>query len=197
MTADAPIELPSGVLDQALDTYGLIQRRRVKALYNLHRAVFAESLIGTLLPGADLSADPAHEFDLLWHHDGKKIKIEVKCSGEYLPRYGIEHRSPPSWEFPIQKRVWDSNFQTHVTNTAYQFDVLVLARHVGISLGAGWTFYVLNAIEAVEKGGRATARSLTAFPAASAGELARSVADAHQRLTSVQRSASKRWIERS
>lgn len=184
MTADVSLLLPPGVLDDALNVYGQIQRRRVEALFNLHRAVFAESLVATLLSGAVLSADPAHEYDLTWQRNGDDIKTEVKCSGEYLPRYGIEYRSPLSWTFPIQKRLWDGSSRKHVPSASYHFDVLVLARHLGNALGAGWTFHVLNALEALEMGGSATGRSLTGFPAVTPSELATSVADAHRRLRS-------------
>lgn len=100
-------EFPPGILDDALAAYGRIQRTRVEALYNLHRAVFAESLVATLLSGAELSPDPAHDFDIKWRTAGFDIRIEVKCSGEYLPRYGLDHRSPAEWTFPVQKRTWD------------------------------------------------------------------------------------------
>ena len=189
MSVERSNELPPGTVKDALATYGRIQRTRVEALYNLHRAVFAESLVATLLPNAQLSPDPAHEFDITWHTTGFNIRIEVKCSGEYLPRYGIDHRSPAEWNFPIQKRVWDYNSRKHALNTDYRFDVLILARHVGEALEAGWTFYVLNAVQAGEFGGRATKRTVQKLKSVSPVYLATAVRDAHSRLLALDSSA--------
>jgi uncharacterized protein involved in type VI secretion and phage assembly len=79
-------EFPPGVLDEALATYGRTQRTRVEALYNLHRAVFAESLVATLLSGAELSPDPAHDFDIKWRTAGFEGLSDPRCNWSGLKR---------------------------------------------------------------------------------------------------------------
>ena len=113
MTGQHANELSPDAVEDTLDARASVQRTGGEALCNPHRAVFAESFVATLPSGAELSPDPAHDYDARWRSDRSEIRIEVKCSGEYLPRYGITHRSPVSWEFRIQKRVWDCDSLTH------------------------------------------------------------------------------------
>jgi hypothetical protein len=174
--------LPRRIVREAFARYDAIQHERVRALRNLHRAVFAESLVASFLAGSELSPDPAHSFDISWPCGDKTVRVEVKCSGGYLPKYADRRETPPSWRFPIQKRVWDPTVGKLVSNTAYRFDVIVLARHAGSDLESGWSFHVLNVDEAVAVGGRATGQIAKRFPPVDGRDLEATVRDAFDRL---------------
>src|SRR5690606_32527196 len=83
----------------ALQSYLATQERRVRAMYNRTRAVFAEFIVATALPGATVIEDPAAAWDIDWPVDGRTARLEVKCSGEHLPRFP-NRRCAASWEIP-------------------------------------------------------------------------------------------------
>lgn len=155
-----PRALPEGLIALAFDDYGRVQRLRVERLYNRPRAVFAEFIVAQLLPGAAVSEDPASAWDVTWPVADRRIRIEVKCSGEFLPRKGAKHRSRARWEFPVPKSGFDPDLERVIQTGTHNFDVLLLARHVGSSIDAGWMFFVLTAQQASALNGRATIEQL-------------------------------------
>lgn len=150
-----PKPLPAGIIEEAFKEYATIQRHRVEKMFNRSRAVFAEFIVAQLLPGSVVTTDPSAAWDVTWPVDGQRVRVEIKCSGEHLPRMGTSHRAKASWKFPIPKSAYDPETKTVIRTGQHNFDVLVLARHTGAKVDAGWTFYVLSRKEAVALNGRA------------------------------------------
>lgn len=125
---------------RALDSYTRMQADRVRALYNRHRAVFAEFLVAEHLPGAVVEFDPSCPWDLRWVANGETVRIQVKCSGEFLPHFPDRPNSKVSWDIRPPKTVWDAERLESVPSTTHSCDVWVFCRHVGNDLEAGWTF---------------------------------------------------------
>lgn len=105
---DAAEPLPAGTYATALDIHFGMQRTRIERLYNRTRAVFAESIVAALLPGAVLIEDPAAAWDVSWQPSrrARPIRIQVKCSGERLPRRP-GRRTRAIWDFDPPKRGYD------------------------------------------------------------------------------------------
>jgi hypothetical protein len=125
---------------RALDAHNRMQADRVRALYNRHRAVFAEFLVAEHLPGAVVELDPSCPWDLRWVANGEAIRVQVKCSGEFLPHYPDKPNTKVSWDISTPKTAWDSEHLMSVPSTTHSCDVWVFCRHVGNDLEAGWTF---------------------------------------------------------
>jgi hypothetical protein len=131
--------LPDGVLDDAFAIYQEVQKRRVEACYVRNRAVFAEFLVARLL-GAEVVEDPVAAWDVVWTTRGARVCVQVKCSGEYIPRYP---NSPASarWELKVPK--YGFHIELGKLPPGHHCDLFVLARHEGRDIGAGWSFAVL------------------------------------------------------
>ena len=97
---DAVEPLPAGTYAAAVDIHLGMQRTRIERLYNRTRAVFAESIVAALLPGAVLIEDPAAAWDVSWQpaRRSRPIRIQVRCSGERLPRFP-RRRTPATRSF--------------------------------------------------------------------------------------------------
>ena len=116
-------------------------RERLHQLESRTRGLYAETLVQTLLPGAQLTDQAGGAHDLTWEHGGEKINIAVRTSGTH----NSDRRDGPpgdrKWTFnPVEswsdgdgegrRRCWSK--------------VAVLADHDGLDIGRGWTFYVLS-----------------------------------------------------
>lgn len=119
--------LPSGVFEAALTEFGEMQRRRVLAMYNRHRAIFAESLVATLLPGATVVENPTAAWDIEWSVDGSPIRLQVKCSGQYLPMHETAD-TVANWKLKAPKYGWDPESKAKL-EAGHHCDAFVLARH--------------------------------------------------------------------
>jgi len=140
--------LPTGVFDLAMHSHLVLQQRRVIRMYNRVRALFAESVVAALLPGASVVEDPAAAWDIDWPARGRArpLRIQVKCSGERLPRFAdpsVDHRAPARWEVRTPMSGYDPVEGASVAD-GEACDVLVLARHERWDIGAGWSFWVLH-----------------------------------------------------
>jgi hypothetical protein len=88
-------------------------------------------------------ANPSTAWDIEWRtaRGAAPLRLQVKCSGEYLPRMGATYRSPAVWSFPPCKNGFDDDGRP--LGPGHHCDLVVLARHRGTDIGAGWTFFVL------------------------------------------------------
>ena len=148
MTSNTTERITESDLNDALELYAATQVKRARALYNLPRAMFAESLVADALGGASLDINPANPWDMLWPHPDLKYmtKIQVKCSGAILPlkiASGPGYRSRPVWNFPAPKS--GSHRRLRDTGPGRQCHLIILARHEGEDLGAGWHFWLFSA----------------------------------------------------
>lgn len=151
--------LPPGTYATALGVHLAMQRTRIERLYNRTRAVFAESIVVALLPGAVLIEDPAAAWDVSWQPPGRArpIRIQVKCSGERLPRFP-GRRTPATWDFEPPKRGFDPE-TGRALPAGHHCDVLVLARHRGEDISQGWSFFLVRP-DAVNRTRRVTPQHL-------------------------------------
>ena len=138
-----------------------MQRTRIERRYNRTRAVFAESIVAALLPGAVLIEDPAAAWDVSWQpaRRSRPIRIQVKCSGERLPRFP-GRRTPATWDFEPPRSGWDPVAKTRLS-AGHHCDVLVLARHRGEDIAGGWSFFVMRP-DGIQRTRRVTPRHLDA-----------------------------------
>lgn len=134
--------LPSGVFDAALTDFGDMQRRRVLAMYNRHRAMFAESLVAALLPGAKVVENPTAAWDIDWNIDGSPIRLQVKCSGQYLPMRETAD-AIANWKLKAPKYGWDPESKAKL-DAGHHCEAFVLARHEGSDIREGWSFAVVT-----------------------------------------------------
>jgi hypothetical protein len=133
-------ELPPGAFDVALRLQHELQERRVRAMYNRHRAVFAEFLVAALLSESEVVEDPSAAWDIVWRHPGSggRIRIQVKCSGEFLPRRPDQPAvarwdvRPPSFGYDVE--------HSSPLGAGHHCELFVLARHTGTSIETGWAF---------------------------------------------------------
>jgi len=110
-------------------------------MYNRTRAVFAEFIVAAALPGATVIEDPAAAWDIDWTCGDRAVRLEVKCSGEHLPKYP-DRRNPASWEIPTERKGWDPQNKVQLP-IGHHCHAIVLARHEGPDITAGWTFGVV------------------------------------------------------
>lgn len=134
--------LPDGLFDRAMEQHLVLHEQRVRAMYNRHRAVFAESVVAACLSGAEVTEDPAAAWDVTWAVGDRDLRIQVKCSGEYLPRMGGDHRSPPRWSFEVPKSGFDHTTSRRLPSGLH-CDVFVFARHIGREIDCGWSFWAV------------------------------------------------------
>lgn len=139
--AERPSESTSELFDSALANYRKTQERRVRVMYNRTRAVFAEFIVGAALPGATVVEDPAAAWDIDWTCGGRAVRLEVKCSGEHLPRY-LNRRNPASWDIPTKRKGWDPEEREWLP-IGHHCHAIVLARQEGPDIANGWTFRVV------------------------------------------------------
>lgn len=154
MNREHPVD---GAGARALRRYSEMQEVRVRALYNRHRAVFAEFLVEQLLPGAHVEEDPSSSWDLVWPVAGIDHRVQVKCSGSYLPRTR-RHGDKPEWKLAAPKKGWDPVRRIELA-AGHHCNLFVLARHVGTDIANGWSFAVLSAVQAAGRN-RVTMKSL-------------------------------------
>jgi hypothetical protein len=125
-----------------MENYLRTHENRVRSLYNRDRAVFAEFLVADLLSGSSVRPDPGAPWDLEWPIDGRTVRVQVKCSGEYLPRFP-DRPAKPSWNVKPPRAGWDAVARLP-KDAGHHCDVFVLARHIGRDVEAGWSFTVLT-----------------------------------------------------
>lgn len=138
--------LPGNVYAAAMDRQLALHRRRIEKMYNRHRALFAESIVAELL-GAKEEPDPTAAWDVHWQRPGTRdVRIQVKCSGGFLPRFpNREAETPASWN--VQAPTF--GYQPHEDvdqrglGPGHHCDVFVLARHTGSDITEGWLFAAL------------------------------------------------------
>lgn len=143
MSAGTEVPSASGaeLFDSALASYLKTQERRVRVMYNRTRAVFAEFIVAAALPGATVVEDPAAAWDIDWTCGDRAVRLEVKCSGEHLPKYP-DRRNPASWEIPTKRKGFDPQTREQLP-IGHHCDAIVLTRHEGADVTAGWTFRVV------------------------------------------------------
>lgn len=129
------------LFDSALANYLETQEQRVRVMYNRTRAVFAEFIVAAALPGSTVVEDPAAAWDIDWTCGDRTVRLEVKCSGERLPKYP-DRRNPASWEIPSKRKGWDHQKMVQLP-IGHHCDAIVLTRHEGADVATGWTFRVV------------------------------------------------------
>jgi hypothetical protein len=141
-------DIMPAVFDMALGRFVELQRERVVKMFNRDRARFAEVLVAVLLgEGAAVAVSPNAAWDVTYtpSPDTRPLRLEVKCSGAYLPSKVIanpSYRASPAWELPVNKvGTQDADFKS--LEKGRHRDVLVLARHEADVLELGWYFRVL------------------------------------------------------
>jgi hypothetical protein len=137
---DAP--LPLGIYKRAMADHLIVTQQRVEAGYNRHRALFAESLVAALIDGA-VCKNPSGAWDVNMPHPRRKkpVRIQVKCSGGYLPRFP-DRVAAAEWRLKPPKRGYDDEFVA--VAPGHECDVFVFARQEGSDIKRGWHFYVLR-----------------------------------------------------
>lgn len=136
--------LPDAVFAAAMADYLATQETRVRAMYNRHRAVFAEHLVAALL-GGKVSADPGAAWDINWTPapEREPIRIQVKCSGEFLPRHP-GNATVAAWDVKPPGKGYDETFPEKPLPAGHHCHVFVLARHTGREITSGWRFIVAS-----------------------------------------------------
>jgi len=142
---------------RALKRYSEVQAARVRKLYNRHRAVYAEFLVEQLLTGSVVVEDPTSSWDLIWPVNGHEARVQVKCSGSYLPRTQ-KHGSKATWDVAAPKKGWDEVSRLELA-AGHHCDLFILARHEGDDIEKGWSFAALNR-ELIEGKKKLTMKSL-------------------------------------
>jgi hypothetical protein len=158
--------LPSGVFEHAVERRLEVERQRIAGCYNRTRALFAEALVAQLLPGADVVVNPVAAWDVTWKPRGlPSTRIQVKCSGGWIPRFPDRVREIPArWEVREPRSGFGLAFER--LDPGHQCEMFVFARHTGSDIAAGWSFYVLPTTVVVKNGkSAATADRLLAMGA--------------------------------
>jgi len=132
----------SSNVSRAFERYSIVQEQRVRTLYNRHRALFAEFVVEQLLTGSEDVEDPTSSWDLLWPVGQEMYRVQVKCSGSYLPRTR-KHGTAAKWDLTPPKQGWDSISRSDL-EAGHHCDLIVLARHEGDDIEQGWTFATLS-----------------------------------------------------
>ncbi|MBA2765334.1 MAG: hypothetical protein H0U42_11715 [Thermoleophilaceae bacterium] len=164
MTEEA-MQLPDGVFSSALAGSLRLHEERIRQMYNRNRALFAEFIVAGLLPGAEIAANPGSPWDVTWKPSGQRraLRLQVKCSGAYLPRMGPEYAAKASWEV-TSKGGWDPDLGEKLER-GHHCDLYVLVRHEGLDIEHGWSFWVVPAAALVESKGKVTPKKLEAIGA--------------------------------
>lgn len=192
--ADEPMRLPDGVFSAALAESVRLHEERIRQMYNRNRALFAEFIVAGLLPRAEIAANPGSPWDVTWKPPGQRraLRLQVKCSGAYLPRMGPEYAAKASWEV-TSKRGWDADLGERL-EPGHHCDLYVLVRHEGLDIEHGWSFWVVPATQLVDAKGKVTPKKLEALGVARTApeELADVVKRAGRALTRTRQSPAHR-----
>jgi hypothetical protein len=174
---DAAVELPEGVFERALAESLRLHEERIRQMFNRNRALFAEFIVAALLPGAEIAANPGSPWDVTWKPPRAKraLRLQVKCSGAYLPRMGPEYAAKATWEVKTRGG-WDQDRGEKLAS-GHHCDLYVLARHEGVDVERGWSLWVVppEALSAFK--GKITPKKLDAIgaPRSSPSDLAAAV----------------------
>lgn len=136
-------KLPDSAYADAMKAYVDMAMRRVRRLYVRPRALFAEAVVAALV-GGEVVEFPAAAWDVEVpvRGYGRKVRVQVKCSGERAPHSALEIKRPARWgKLAEPSSAKDPDFQP--LGPGFHCDVFVFARHVGTDIGRGWSFYVL------------------------------------------------------
>jgi hypothetical protein len=135
--------LPASAYADAMRTHVEMTKRRVRGLYVRSRALFAEAVVAALV-GGEVVEFPAAAWDVevpLRGH-GRKIRVQVKCSGERAPYLAPGVKLAATWGKLVEPRSGkDPAFRP--LGPGFHCDVFVFARHEGTNISRGWCFYVL------------------------------------------------------
>ena len=180
---DAAADLPEGVFERALAESLRLHEERIRQMFNRNRALFAEFIVATLLPGAEIAANPGSPWDVTWKPPGAKraLRLQVKCSGAYLPRMGTEYAAKAAWEVKTRGG-WDQD-RGEKLDPGHHCDLYVLARHEGVDVERGWSFWVVPPVALSDSKGKITPKKLEAIGASrtSPSDLADAVSEAARR----------------
>lgn len=142
-------DLDRDISEIAIESFLQLQRERLELMFNRDRARFAECVVAALLgTGTQVARNPNAAWDVSLKLPAldQPIRIEVKCSGAYLPAQVASrpsYRARPKWELPADKTgIEDVTFRK--LGVGRHWDVIVLARHSGDSINDGWFFWVLS-----------------------------------------------------
>jgi hypothetical protein len=141
MASEVPA-LPPTVFARALAGHVDLQVRRVFAMYNRNRALFAESVVAALLPGAQVLEDPSAAWDIVWPITRGPIRIQVKCSGEVVPHFP-DNKGKARWDLTEPKHGWHPDEKRKI-GPGHHCHAAVLARHTGADVAHGWSFFALR-----------------------------------------------------
>jgi hypothetical protein len=143
MSADpSPSDLPAGLFAAAMASHLRLHEQRIRTMFNRHRALFAEALVAEALPGAEVVLDPTAAWDITWFDQDtqQRIRIQVKCSGGYLPRRP-QQPAPVNWQgLRAARSGYDPDRAEVVRGEGHLCEVFILARHEGNQIEQGWTF---------------------------------------------------------
>jgi hypothetical protein len=164
---DAAEPLPAGTYAAALDIHLGMQRTRTERLYNRTRAIFAESIVAALLPGAVLVEDPAAAWDVSWQPSLRSRPIRIRSSVPVSVCLGDRAVALPQSGTSIRRRGALTPRRGSRFRPGY-CDLLVLARHRGQDVAGGWSFFVMRP-DGIQRSRRVTPQHLAATGAAQCG----------------------------
>lgn len=136
-------KLPDSAYADAMKAHVELTKRRVRRLYVRARALFAEAVVAALA-GGEVVEFPAAAWDVEVpvRGYGRKVRVQVKCSGERAPYHAPGMKLAATWgKLAEPKSAKDPNFQP--LGPGFHCDVFVFARHEGTNIRRGWSFYVL------------------------------------------------------
>lgn len=136
-------KLPDGAYADAMKAHLGMMKRRVRGLYVRPRALFAEAVVAALV-GGEVVEFPAAAWDVEVPVPGygRKVRVQVKCSGERAAHSALGTKLAASWgKLAEPSAAKDPDLQP--LGPGFYCDVFVFARHEGTDIGRGWSFYVL------------------------------------------------------
>jgi hypothetical protein len=135
--------LPDGAYAGAMKAHLGMTKRRVRGLYVRPRALFAEAVVAALV-GGDVVEFPAAAWDVEVPvcGYGRKVRVQVKCSGERAAHSALGIKLAASWG-RIAEPSSAKGPDLQALGPGFHCDVFVFARHEGTDIGRGWSFYVL------------------------------------------------------
>jgi hypothetical protein len=97
--------------------------------------------------------NPVAAWDVTWKPRGlPSTDIQVKCSGSRIPRFR-DREIPARWEFRAPSHGFGPDFEW--LDAGHRCDIFVFARHTGLEIAEGWSFYVIPTTDVVNSGRRA------------------------------------------
>lgn len=127
-------------------------RKRLHARDPWTRGLYAEALVASVLPGAQLAGHSASPHDIEWNINGISMTIAVRTTGTYSMDYHETRNAKPfagSWKFERPVRAWDPKSKDFLQDSDGEIlkkcwaDVAVLCRHTSIDVSDGWEFFVI------------------------------------------------------